>query len=127
MSAYNEYHRNYYLTHKEQFRKNNQNRRKALRHLCRCVICGKQDAFTMNGRPRCAECVEKDTVYQRERRGFKPAWMRDPKPKPDVNWPRGDNGYCYQCNKRPALAGKHTCQDCYDVKVRNLRECVWNR
>lgn len=33
MSTYDEYHRNYYLTHKEQYLRHNQNRRKTLRHL----------------------------------------------------------------------------------------------
>lgn len=29
------------------------------KHLNRCVICGKRDAFTINGRSYCADCCEK--------------------------------------------------------------------
>lgn len=37
-----------------------------------------------------------------------------------INWPRGDNGYCYTCNKRPHLPGKSVCQICYDQELENL-------
>lgn len=124
MSTYDEYHRNYYLTHKQQYLENNRRLRETRRHLQRCVKCGRQDVFTLNGRSICADCVERNTAYERERRGFKPAWMRDPKPKPDVNWPRGDNGYCWQCNKRLAMEGRHLCSSCYEMKLRVWERCL---
>ena len=121
-----EYNRAYYKTHKEQFRQNAQNRRDALRMCHRCTVCGQQDAFTLNGRGRCAECVEKDTVYQRERRGYRPLWERETRPKPEVNWPRGSNKICYICNKRPNLEGKRLCHDCYEMSVSFLQK-AWGR
>lgn len=38
-------------------------RRDTLKHLKRCVICGKTDAYTLNGRACCAECCEKQKKY----------------------------------------------------------------
>lgn len=37
-----------------------------------------------------------------------------------MNWPRGANGYCWQCNKRKAVGGKHLCQECIDMKMKYL-------
>jgi hypothetical protein len=39
----------------------------------------------------------------------------------DVNWPRGANGYCWQCNKAPAIEGKRLCADCIKAKMECLR------
>ena len=35
-----------------------------------------------------------------------------------TNWPRGWHGYCWQCNKVPAMEGKHLCPECYEMKIR---------
>lgn len=39
-----------------------------------------------------------------------------------INWPRGDNGICWQCNKEPVWNGKKLCKACYEKSVRQLRE-----
>lgn len=31
----------------------------------------------------------------------------------ETNWPRGDNGYCYVCNKRPTMDNLKVCDTCY--------------
>jgi hypothetical protein len=121
-STYDEYHRQYYLKHKQEILEyNKQTRQLRIRlHLCR--ECGKQDAYTLNGRTRCADCVAKDTERLREKRGYRPAWERQQKPTPEINRPRGDNGICWQCNKLPVMDGRHLCQSCYDRKVDVLRK-----
>ena len=37
-----------------------------MKSLQRCVRCGKQDAYTMNGHQRCYECTEKGKEYCRK-------------------------------------------------------------
>lgn len=135
-STYDDYHRRYYQSHKAEIVAYNKELRewRIAHHLCR--ECGKRDAFTMNGRTRCADCVERDTARRREKRGYRPAWERVAKPKPFVNFPRGDNGICWQCNKLPAIDGKRLCPSCYEKKVevavKNLEHSrgvahPWNR
>ena len=41
--------------------------RQLMKKLQRCIQCGEQDAFTLAGRARCAECAEKARIYNRER------------------------------------------------------------
>lgn len=41
--------------------------RHLMKKLQRCIQCGEQDAFTLAGRARCAECAEKARIYNRER------------------------------------------------------------
>lgn len=43
----------------------------------------------------------------------------------DVNWPRGDNGFCWRCNKEPSLKSKHLCEKCYGVQL-GLLEKAWD-
>lgn len=117
MSAYDEYHRQYYEAHKKEYYELNKQRRETLKILHRCRECGKQDAFTLAGRTRCADCVEKDTERRCRKRGYKRLWKRLPKEMPEVNRPRGGNGICWQCNKHPVLKGKRVCPACYEKKV----------
>lgn len=122
-TTYTPYHRQYYLDHKQQILENNKSLRALRKRLHLCRDCGKQDAYTMNGRSRCADCVERDTERRREKRGYRPAWEREGKSeKPFVNYPRGDNGICWQCNKRPCISGRHLCQECYLKKVEIARK-----
>lgn len=122
MSSYTPYHRQYYLDHKQQILEDNKSLRVLRKRLHLCRDCGKQDAYTMNGRPRCAECVERDTERNRIKRGYRPAWQREERSeKPLVNYPRGDNGICWQCNKKPCISGRHLCQECYLKKVEIAR------
>ena len=39
----------------------------------------------------------------------------------ETNWPRGDNGYCYVCNKRPTMDNLKVCDTCYK-KLQLARE-----
>ena len=41
--------------------------------------------------------------------------------------PRGANGMCWQCNRRPAIEGKKLCRECYEPKVENLRAIAARR
>ncbi len=124
----------------------------------RCAMCHKQDAYTLNGRHYCFECVEyrgeltrksheKPEIAQNIRdsqnrraaqrradglciscgkptRGGKARCERclakrkakavEQRIESGVNYPRGDNGFCWLCNKRPALAEKRLCAECYE-------------
>ncbi len=127
-----------------------------------CVDCKQRDAFTMNGRWRCAECGEKynqrTSELRKGGRGKKEqeaanrrnaerreaglcvqcgkpavsgktrclrcleqnrrsAARKFRRQYPETNFPRGDNGICYLCNKQPALEGKKLCQSCYDLRA----------
>lgn len=42
---------------------------------------------------------------------------RRKKEKQTCNWPRGANGICFQCNKRPVKEGSRLCSECYEMKV----------
>lgn len=121
-SSYTDYHREYYHRNKERILQYNRERRELLRRLHFCRECGKQDAYTLNGRAKCAECVERDTELRRQKRGYRPKWEKERTEKPEVNSPRGDNGICWQCNKKPIAPGHKLCEDCYQMKVRILRE-----
>jgi hypothetical protein len=39
----------------------------------------------------------------------------------NVNWPRGANGYCWQCNRRKAIDGKKLCAECYQTQLVRLQ------
>lgn len=42
----------------------------------------------------------------------------------DVNYPRGDNGICWRCNREPVKTGKRLCERCYGVQLA-LLEKAW--
>lgn len=73
-----------------------------------CVKCGKP---ALPERVRCLEC----TVKQKERDR-----QRNLERHKDTNYPRGGNGFCYMCNKKPAIAGRRFCADCIEIVRRNL-------
>ena len=125
-STYDEYHRLYYQAHKEEILEERRKTRELRRRLHLCIHCGHQDARTLIGKAVCGDCQEYDTERKRKARGNRPAWERDPKPRKDVNRPRGDNGICWQCNKLPKLEGYKLCRACYDKKVQILRENNYN-
>jgi len=133
--------------------------------LQRCVRCHKQDAYTLAGRARCAECVEinraekaafreknherllggnKDWYYRmkaehrcvlcarpldddrhttcagcRAKRRRKHAEKRGGQ---GANYPRGDNGICWLCNKRPAVRDGGQCEICAAISKKNLEK-----
>ncbi len=59
----------------------------------------------------CTECLAKRRVQTKakdiERR-------RKKQIENNINFPRGENGFCYLCNKRPAMDGRKLCSECYD-------------
>ena len=122
MSGYDDYHRRYYQEHRADIIRYNTELKALRRKLHMCIQCVDQDAYTLRGRSRCAECVRKNTEYCRTKRGYQPAKLPEERPeKPWKNSPRGANGYCWQCNKRPSMDGRRLCRECYEVKVNNIR------
>ena len=122
MSSYNDYHRRYYQEHRADIIRENRELRELRTKLRMCRYCGKQDAYTLIGRSRCAECVGRETERRRMKMGYSPRPAPQDRPeKPWVNRPRGANGYCWQCNKRPSMDGRRLCRECYEVKVSNIR------
>lgn len=134
----------------------------------RCVLCGGQDAYTLNDRSLCAECAEKRRTlaenYRKERpeqiRAYRAEYektrraaglchacgkptengrsccprcqsrenrRRREKMREDglLNLPRGENGFCWTCNKRPALREKRLCGECMERQMGILRESAW--
>ncbi|MBP5717860.1 MAG: hypothetical protein J6X53_02620, partial [Abditibacteriota bacterium] len=114
----------------------------------RCVLCGGQDAYTLNDRSLCADCAEKRRIITKNYRDAHPEQIKAYRAEYDktrraaglchtcgkptkngrsrcpgcqskenrrrreklredgvVNLPRGENGVCWTCNKRPALHG----------------------
>lgn len=77
-----------------------------------CHTCGKA---TGNGRSRCPRCQSKENRRRREK-------MRE---DGLANLPRGENGICWTCNKRPALREKRLCGECMERQMGVLRESAW--
>ncbi len=72
-----------------------------------CKRCGRRKPQA--GRVLCRYCVAKTSRTR-----------RDADIANGMNWPRGANGYCWQCNKRLAMEGKRLCPECYERKVKLL-------
>lgn len=92
-----------------------------------CVKCGKP-VEPDNPRVRCLKCTRKLSAEDRSR--------NERNRPPEQNWPRGDNGICYICNRRPTLPGRNCCGECYPwlrdnmlaaKAVQNLAAHPWNR
>lgn len=70
----------------------------------RCVRCGK---INTNSKYKiCGICRSKNKI----------AWQ-DKVGATNQNYPRGENGYCFVCNKEKAIDGKRLCQKCYDRQL----------
>lgn len=66
-----------------------------------CVRCGKK--LPKNSRfINCDNCRARQRNYKRKYDSMK-----------GYNYPRGGNGICWTCNKKPAIEGKKLCEDCY--------------
>lgn len=76
----------------------------------KCPMCGKK-IENNDGSVLCPHCKAKE----RRRKHTKQLAL-------SVNYPRGENGYCWMCNKNLALPGKRLCQHCRDIVVENLRK-----
>ena len=79
-----------------------------------CVMCGKEDAFTMVGRSRCSECAERNN--QNKRKNYNREWHRA---RYDD---RKANGLCVDCGK-PALEGHVRCA--YHCEQRSKSTKAW--
>lgn len=89
----------------EEARAKDAEKHKALRDIRReahlCVRCGKQ-LEQSDSHVYCATCRMRARIATRKHRD-----------KLSVNYPRGENGICWQCNKNKALSGKRLCEQCY--------------
>lgn len=84
------------------------NRRERRKELGLCVICGKRNAT--DGYVRCEYCRAEESRRRHQCRDV------------NVNYPRGDNGICWQCNKCSVVQGKNLCPHCYTMKVNILEQ-----
>lgn len=134
----------------------------------RCVLCGQQDAYTLNDRSLCAECAEKRRTLAENYRKEHPEQIRAYRAEYEktrraaglchtcgrptdggrsrcprcrsgenrrrhekareggvVNLPRGENGVCWTCNKRPALREKRLCRECMERQIGVLQNSAW--
>ena len=70
-----------------------------------CVSCGKQDAYTLNGKTRCYECSEK----RKQSRKLHPEWSKKNNDRvKKIRYERMVQGLCIDCGK-PAEKGKLRC------------------
>ena len=76
-----------------------------------CVSCGREDAYTMAGRARCAECAERCRANQEK-------YLADPKKRKALTdrarerrRARKENGLCPMCGKKP-MDGHVKCLKC---------------
>lgn len=70
-----------------------------------CSHCGKRQTDGVH--KTCDYCRAIMRKKQRERRAQHST----------ANYPRGENGYCWQCNKNMAMPGYKLCQECYNNKI----------
>lgn len=83
-----------------------------MKSLQRCVRCGKQDAYTMNGHQRCYECAEKARNYQRERNKRHSEKLRENQKNRYHHLK--SKGLCVSCGKKSALKGRVMCKECFE-------------
>lgn len=84
-------------------------RRKYLKSVNRCTVCGGQDAFTLNGKSRCAECVQKATSYAyKHRHESTDAQEIARKASEKYRNSHREQGLCTECS-RMAMAGRTLC------------------
>lgn len=81
------------------------------KHAGVCVDCGKEDAYTMAGRARCAECAERVRINQER-------YCEDPEKRQLAvdrtkarRHARKSAGLCPMCGKKP-MAGHVKCMEC---------------
>lgn len=83
-------------------------RREWLKSHYFCTECGKQDAYTLNGRYYCYECNEKHNIYNKTNYNAEKAKeyskLRIIKCQ--------NNGICTKCKKREAVSGRKQCSVC---------------
>lgn len=77
-------------------------------HLCR--DCKKQDAYTLSGRTRCAECAEREAEAQRKRRKENPEYNREAVKRYRAK--AVENGMCVRCCTHKRKPGRKLCEYC---------------
>lgn len=78
-----------------------------------CTSCGKPT----DGKHRlCDHCRIWTSRYEKLKRGE----HRGEK----SNWPRGDNGFCWLCNKQPHMEDKKLCPECYAKSLKNIEAAL---
>ena len=70
----------------------------------RCTRCGKIN--TDKRYKICGICRSKNKLAWKEKVALT-----------DQNYPRGENGFCWDCNKEKALDGKRLCKKCYERQL----------
>jgi NMD protein affecting ribosome stability and mRNA decay len=74
----------------------------------RCVRCGKQDAYTLVGKQRCYECVEKG---KEEAKHYNQSQEKRRKNKERYDWLKS-KGMCVSCGKTKAQTNRVMCKRC---------------
>ena len=110
-------------THPEEYAKrlaDQKEWRKQLKEHHLCVDCRKQDAFTLGGRPKCAECAAKDSARVLKKRRLDPKPNRDSAKARRQLW--RDEHKCSRCgHPLPNDYSYRTCWLCRE-KCRIARE-----
>ncbi len=73
-----------------------------------CVTCGKQDAFTLNGRARCAECQDTQNKFHKNHPEYNERHKENDKKQ---YLERKEKGLCTRCGAK-ATPGKAKCEKC---------------
>lgn len=89
---------------------------RACKKLQVCVTCRKQDAFTLVGRPTCAECAERRIAVGEKYREAHRETINQA--AADRTAARIAAGVCTYCGKRKPKPGKHNCDVCLGKKRR---------
>ena len=76
----------------------------------RCIRCGKQDAYTLAGKQRCYECVEKEK--QRCKEYNKRNSEKNKQRAKERYYRLKSQGLCVVCAKRKAQSGRTLCLRC---------------
>lgn len=97
----------YYDANLEKMREKQRERLAQSRNQGLCHDCRKP---TNNGKSRCDRCRAKHNKKAQDIRSETTT----------VNLPRGENGFCFTCNKRQSLKGKRVCQECYENTLISL-------
>lgn len=80
----------------------------------KCVRCGQQDAYTMNGHKMCYECTMKTRDYQNKRNQTRLAEINE---KQKQRYQRlKKEGLCVICGQREAVLNGLYCPKCFAKK-----------
>lgn len=97
----------------------NKERYDTLKHLKRCVDCGKTDAFTLSGRAYCAECCEKQR--KSKQKYSKRNKEKKRKSAKKLYEERKSNHLCVKCGK--TLPDNYRYTNCEKCRVKLRQAC----